>query len=245
MIPSTKHVLVSVIIPVKNGAAFIVDALNSIKIQNEFKENNIEVIVIDDASTDQTVDLVKSTMPQAHILSCNYARPSTVRNVGLKKAQGEFIAFLDHDDKWPLDKISKQLALFKDNPHADIVLGRTQYMAMPGYDLPPMQFPYADNSLYHVHLGSALVKKTVFDTIGDFDTHLQFSEDHDFFFRARESKLGIIKSPEIALIYRLHQHNMTKNLNIAQVQLSAVLRQSLKRRDQLETTQLKYFSFNI
>lgn len=227
---STNPILVSIIIPVHNGAELIQDALNSIHAQKYIDPTQLEIIVIDDHSTDNTVNIVKANSPAAQLLSCQENNPGKVRNHGLLKARGKFIAFLDHDDLWPEDKLFHQLNLFQTHPNADIILGKIQYQALPGHVVPPMRFPYPDNCIYHVHLGASLFKKTVFETIGYFDPNLRFSEDIDLFMRARENALNLIQSEPIALIYRLHSNNMTRDLDSSGLQLNTALRQSLKRR---------------
>ena len=124
---STNPILVSIIIPVHNGAKLIQEALNSIHAQKYIDPTQFEIIVIDDNSTDDTVNIVTTNSPSAQLLSCQEHNPGKARNHGLLKARGKFIAFLDHDDLWPEDKLFHQLNAFQTHPNADIVLGKIQY----------------------------------------------------------------------------------------------------------------------
>ena len=112
--------LVSVIIPNYNSSLYIEDTINSVLNQSY---ENIEIIVVDDFSTDDSVELV-SKISQNHKnikiikLESNFGRPAGPRNIGLDCAQGDFIAFLDSDDIWHHQKIEIQLKKMKEEDSA-------------------------------------------------------------------------------------------------------------------------------
>lgn len=124
--------LVSVIIPAYNAEKFISEALDSVFAQTY---RPIEVIVIDDGSTDRTAEIVKDysivkinktiktdiTKIELRYLYQENGGPSKARNTGIKAAKGEYIAFLDADDLWMSDKIEKQIQLFKKDPKIDVI----------------------------------------------------------------------------------------------------------------------------
>ncbi len=112
------------------------------------------------------------------------------------------------------------------------MLGRIQYVAIDGGEIPDIEFENLDQkTLSHVHLGSGLYRRRAFDQLGGFDEQLRFSEDVDWFMRAREAKLRIEILPDVTLVYRLHDSNMTRDAKerIAASTLTA-LKQSLDRR---------------
>ncbi len=110
----TQTGLVSVIIPTYNRAATIRAAIDSVRAQTY---PHLEVIVVDDGSTDETYQLLKSYQQERKIvyLSQGNSGPAAARNHGIKMAHGEFIAFLDADDRWLPGKLAKQLPLFADS----------------------------------------------------------------------------------------------------------------------------------
>ena len=116
--------LVSVIIPAYNAEKSIGDALDSVFAQTY---RPIEVIVVDDGSTDKTAEVVKKYQKlNAHNVNLTYmyqqnSGPSKARNIGIRKAHGEYIAFLDADDHWMQEKLDKQVQIFNRDPNVDIV----------------------------------------------------------------------------------------------------------------------------
>lgn len=109
--------LVSVIMPMHNSEPYIADAIKSVQAQTY---KNWELIVIDDASTDASRDIVRQYMENDARISLlinprPIGMPSEPRNYGIKSANGSFIAFLDSDDMWLPSKLAQQLPLFRDN----------------------------------------------------------------------------------------------------------------------------------
>lgn len=101
-------ILVSIIIPAYNASNYIKDAINSVLLQSY---KNIEIIIIDDNSTDDTVNIVKSYDSKFIKLICNSQNygPGVCRILGLRKASGDYLAFLDADDIWSEEKLENQL----------------------------------------------------------------------------------------------------------------------------------------
>ena len=102
--------LVSVIIPNYNGAPFIAEALETVF---EQRLNNLEVIVIDDGSTDNSMEILERFRSQIKLISTENFGAAAARNSGMKAARGEFIAFLDSDDLWTKDKLTRQLYMLQ------------------------------------------------------------------------------------------------------------------------------------
>ena len=103
---------ISVIIPTFNSESTIRRTLDSVYAQEGLgQEFDLEVIVVDDCSRDQTVSIVKEYDPILFEQKANRGGPNFGRNIGLDQATGDFICFLDHDDEWTVDKIQSQLAV--------------------------------------------------------------------------------------------------------------------------------------
>lgn len=117
--------LVSVIIPVYNGEAFLAEAVESIQRQNC---HSLEIIIVDDGSTDSTGSVVASLQADVrYVYQPNNSGPAAARNRGLQMAQGNVIGFLDADDDlWPDNKLAVQLACLAAQPRTEIVLGYVQ-----------------------------------------------------------------------------------------------------------------------
>ena len=104
-----KYPLVSIIIPLYNAELFIIETIDSILSQTY---NNFEIIVIDNASTDNSIKLIKNlknTKIRIISLKINSGGPAKPRNIGIENSNGEYIAFLDSDDIWHKDKLKIQI----------------------------------------------------------------------------------------------------------------------------------------
>lgn len=115
--------LVSVIIPAYNAEETIIECLESV-LQQTYK--NIEIIVVDDGSVDNTYSIIKKYLcihkiQNIKIFQITNSGPSNARNYGIVHAKGKYIAFLDSDDKWTHDKIEKQVLYLKNNPQIDLL----------------------------------------------------------------------------------------------------------------------------
>lgn len=116
--------LVSIIMPAYNAEKFIAESIESVLAQTY---PNFELIVIDDCSPDQTVEIVQNYVSKdKRVKFFKKERNQGVaeaRNTGLNHAKGDFVAFLDSDDKWVEDKLEKQLAVLKERNDIDVVYG--------------------------------------------------------------------------------------------------------------------------
>ena len=92
---------ISVIVPVHNGAAFISEALRSVKSQTLPPD---EIIVVDDGSSDESADIVRREHPDVVLIAQPRGGPAAARNAGARRARCDALAFLDHDDLWPPER---------------------------------------------------------------------------------------------------------------------------------------------
>jgi glycosyltransferase involved in cell wall biosynthesis len=219
--------LISVIIPAYNAARFLPDAVASIRRQQYAP---LEILIVDDGSEDECERVATELGESVRYVRQQRAGPAAARNRGLELARGEFIGFLDADDEWPEQKLSIQLARLLAQPELDVVLGRVRYAALEGGEIPDLQYEGPEPILSNVHLGSGLYRRRAFDRVGGFDPSLQYSEDVDWFLRARELNLHVIILRPVTLIYRLHGGNMTANRERADRFLPLALKRSIERR---------------
>lgn len=199
---------ISVIIPVFNGGNFIAEAIDSVLNQTTTVD---EIIVIDDGSTDNTAQLLRSYSNKIKYIFQNNLGVSAARNNGVRLARSKYIAFLDHDDIYLPNKVADALSIFTANPKADIVLGKWEYLfSDPIFEEIHRKKVGTTNSTSGVLVGSYVFKKTVFEKIGYFDEKLKFAEDVDLMMRINNSNLQIIHSEQLYLKYRSHNTNSTK-----------------------------------
>lgn len=188
--------LISVIVPTFNRRHVLPRALDSVLKQRG--AGLVELIVVDDGSTDETADLVRANYPQARLLRQENRGVSAARNVGIQAAQGEWIALLDSDDYWLEEKLARQLAAIAKQPglrlcHTEEIWIRN------GVRVNPMKkHQKSGGSIYQrclplccISPSSVLIHRTVFDEVGLFDETLPACEDYDLWLRvcAREAVL--------------------------------------------------------
>jgi len=141
--------LLSAIVPTYNAAGFLAEAIESIRWQTY---QPVEIIVVDDGSTDDTAEVVRGLGGEIRYVEQANAGPAAARNRGLELAQGELIAFLDADDRWPRDKLEIQVPRLLGNPELDLVLGRIQYVDLGARKKIDYQFEGPDQTLSLIHI---------------------------------------------------------------------------------------------
>lgn len=187
----TKQPLISIIIPAYNAESFISDAIRSVLAQDE---QRYEILVIDDGSTDKTIEVVHAITDQRLRLlqqSSNQGA-SAARNRGLKEARGEYLAFLDADDSWSPYFLSTMLAAIQ-QPLAMVYCDdyRTSFAETIHWQapepLPIIEKTMADIFAHpYMATGALLFRRDVLAKVMGFNTELQTAEDIDFVLRIAE-----------------------------------------------------------
>jgi glycosyltransferase involved in cell wall biosynthesis len=214
--------LVSVVIPVFNGERFLREAVESVLAQ---KYSPVEIIIVDDGSTDGTATVARSLSETVRYLHQTNQGPAAARNRGIKQARGSLIAFADADDLWPADKFELQLPYLITAPAIEIVMGRIQQVLLSATKADEFAEP-----AFSVNLGSAVIRKSVFERVGLFDETMRYSEDVDWFMRARETGVAITTIDAVTLFYRQHEQNMTRGKSTSELNVLKALKKSLDRR---------------
>ncbi|MGA2212073.1 MAG: glycosyltransferase [Bryobacteraceae bacterium] len=199
--------LISIVIPVRNGAPFVPSAMDSIRAQDY---PNLEVLMIDDGSTDGLAQKLKHCPDFVRYMRQEQQGPAAARNRGIRESTGGFIAFLDIDDLWTSRHLRTLLRALEENTEAGIAQGRIrQFWIDPGgrcFRTAPYRMPY---------LGACLFRRTVFRQCGLFDERMPYGEDYDLIFRCWEQDVVKVHVPEVSLLYRRHANNMTRGRNHA------------------------------
>jgi glycosyltransferase involved in cell wall biosynthesis len=219
--------LVSVVIPVFNGERFLREAAESVLAQ---KYAPIEILIVDDGSTDGTENVARSLPENVRYLHQTNKGPSAARNRGIEHAQGTLIAFADADDLWPAAKLDLQLPYLIKDPATEIVMGRIQQVRLAETVHGQIQAEEFGEPAFSVNLGSTIIRKSVFERVGMFDETMRYSEDVDWFMRAREAGAAIKTIDAVTLFYRQHDENMTRGKSTYQLNILKTLKKSLDRR---------------
>ena len=211
--------IVSVVIPSYNAGLYIRETLLSVLAQTV---TDFEIIVVDDGSTDNQKSVILEVAKNDERIKYFYINNqgvSAARNFGYEKTKGQFIAFLDADDVWLEDNLDEKLKKFKSGDfglvHSDAHLidefSVNADKTLQGNEGDLLELMLTWESTQVPGPSSVLVKRTVLDSIGLFDTNLSTSADHDFFLRVA-SKYRIGRVPKITWMYRIHCNNMHKNV---------------------------------
>lgn len=210
--------LVSIIIPTFNSEKFIKNSILS-AIEQSYKFT--EIIVIDDGSTDNTLDIVRSFGDMVRWESQSNQGAAVARNRGLKLAQGTFIKFLDADDILLPDCLEKQVALSQElsTKSKAIVYGDAQWIDQDGRvirsSLPKPRQPRQDqiaHILSQCPLTSCpLHRRDYLEAIGGFNPTLTRKQEHDLHLRLVLSGVEFIHHPDI--VYQYRQHNQINRLS--------------------------------
>ena len=226
--------LISVIIPVFNGQAYLAQALESVLAQTY---PDIEVVVVDDGSSDASLQVAagfaeRRLAGRLRLLQQSQRGPGAARNLAIKEARGDLLAFLDCDDTWTPNKLEIQITYLNDNPGVEGVFGFARQFYSP--ELSPEQrrkiyCPAQPQPGFVV--GTLLIWRAAFERIGKFGEQWRVGEFVDWYCRAREQGFSYQLLPELMLMRRLHNHNLGLRERES-VDLATILLGSLRRRRQ-------------
>ncbi len=185
--------LVSVIIPAWNAEKLIKETIESALNQTY---PNIEIIVIDDGSTDDTANVIKSIKDPriTYHYQENTGLPACGRNKGAKLAKGQYLAFLDSDDLWLPQKIEKQMVIMEENLKIGLIATNAWCLRLYEKTNIPLftkkiKTGYLTSSIFfpqHIICNSTvIIRRNVYESIGGCNeaSDLRASEDHDLFIR--------------------------------------------------------------
>ncbi len=225
-----KKPLVSVIIPAYNGEKYLAEAIESIHRQNY---SPIEIIIVDDGSTDKTAQIEKDIKGNVNYVYQINRGPAAARNRGIQLAKSQFLAFLDADDLWPENKLQMQFEHLEEDPFVEIVMGHVQCLKLLKGNNNRYHFEKFANPFFTFLFGAVLFRKSVFDKIGLLDESLRFSEDVDWFLRAKEAGTSMITLPQATLLYRIHENNMVREKEIRNRGMLVMLKKSIDRKREI------------
>lgn len=215
---SSKNLDVSIIIPTYNRASILREALECVYAQDY--EGPKEIIVIDDNSTDDTVEMIESNFPDVLLIQLDKnVGPSAARNIGIMKAKGSFISFLDSDDLWECNYLSSQLEVLKKEREqqtknvsvSSTIEWNTKTGKRSEYNQKPNLKSYKSPIHHLLSKGSfvfspssIVLPRTFIDDVGIFDESLRFGEDTDLYIRLLLSGYDFLYESQTYSIRRKH-----------------------------------------
>ena len=220
--------MITVIVPVYNGATYLEDAVASVLRQTHAPS---EVIVVDDGSTDCSRQIAEAFPPTVRYLRKENGGPASARNFGIATATGEFLAFIDQDDLWHVSKLERQMACFDAEPELDLCYtlvdlfwdsaliseerayhGHKRTRRVPGYVMPTL-----------------LGRRSAFSRVGPLDESLVFGDGTDWAMRALDAGLHVKLLPEVLLYHRMHKGNLTRHRERSEREFVRIARSHLDR----------------
>ena len=216
--PGTRP-LVSVIVPVFNGARYLREALDSILRQTY---QPVEVIVVDDASTDETGIVLDEFGPRIRRAVQPRSGQSVARNRGVELATGRYLAFLDADDLWPDQKLAAQVAMLEEDPQCDLLFGHAeQFRQNAGAPSKPAPGPLP---------GTLMVRRDVWLRVGPLRSDVKVGEFLDWLLRARERGMRERMDGRVWLRRRIHGDNLGVRERDARGDYVRLLKEAMDRR---------------
>jgi glycosyltransferase involved in cell wall biosynthesis len=209
--------LVSVIIPAYNSSQWIRGTIQSALSQSY---PNVEVLVIDDASTDDTWKILQTYKPPVRVFRNDQNRGiSATRNRSIQESRGSYIALLDHDDLWNPDKLVKQMQLFEKNPDLGLVFCDCWCATDDGrrwryFEERPAARGHVFNKLLQdnfIPCPTAVIPKRFLETLGVFREEFRCGEEYELFLRiAKQSPVDYVDEPLVT--YNIHDRNYSSRI---------------------------------
>jgi glycosyltransferase involved in cell wall biosynthesis len=230
-------ILISSIVPVYNGENYLAEAIESI-LKQDYEPS--EIIVVDDGSTDGTGAVAARYGKRLRYFRQDNAGPAAARNLGINAATGDFIAFLDADDLWHSEKLSRQMSRFEARPELDYCVGHVQNFWIPELKEEEKRFRghRISKPLPGYVTGTLMARRRLFDSVGLFNTAIVHADDTDWFLRAEDRGGTMELLPDVLLYRRLHTGNLSRlKAPSSRDQYLTVLKSALDRRRLGKTTE--------
>ncbi|MBR5662651.1 MAG: glycosyltransferase [Bacilli bacterium] len=212
-----KYPKVSIIIPVYNGENYLSYAIKSALRQTY---SNLEIIVVNDGSTDKTAKICKKYKNKIKYIEKENGGVSSALNIGIQNMTGEYFSWLSHDDLYYSNKIEKEIEYLINNNLLNtktIVYSNFSTIDAKGKLISNIEFntydvnKFSDFSLLRIAVNglSLLIPKFAFDDVGLFDTKLSCVQDYKLWFKMIKNNYKFVHIPEILVTTRVHSKTVT------------------------------------
>jgi len=218
---------ISVVVPAYNGERTILETIKSIQ-QQTFSD--FELIVINDGSTDRTLEpLATVEDPRLKVFSYENGGLPVARNRGIARAMGEFITFIDADDLWTPDKLELQLAALQQHPEAGVAYSWTLVMDEKGEGFYPGKSVSFEGNVYPQLLlsnfiasgSNVMLRREAIASVGEFDPTLRSCEDWDYWLRVA-ARWSFVVVPKHQILYRQSSGAMSSKVEVMEKNLLIV-----------------------
>lgn len=221
-----RQPVVSVVIPVRNNERFLGAAIESV-LNGGYDDH--EIIVVDNDSQDGSGEVARR-------YAVRYFRQPDLgqaggRNTGVRMARGELIAFLDSDDEWTPDKLTRQVGHLLAHPELDFVIAHMRAVLEPGVPRPGWMPPeWLTTGERGALPGTLLARRSAFGRAGLFDPAYEITSDTDWLVRATDAGLRHDVLPEVLLRWRIHGGNTSYRRGELKDDLLRTMRASVARK---------------
>ena len=214
---------ISCVIPVYNGERHLGEAIESVLHQTE---PALEIIVVDDGSTDRSAEVVRSFGQRIRYEWRDHRGVSAARNSGIRMAKGELVCQLDADDVFVDCKLEVQAERFRMRPGLEFCAALTENFWSPELPEDERDHQSVMTEAWPRHLSTWLFRKPLFERTGGFDEDMRLSQDVDWLLRATIGEAVCETVPRILSRRRLHHLNNTR---VAREECRAALLQSVSQ----------------
>ncbi len=218
--------LVSVIVVARNSEKYLVEAIDSIIAQTY---PNLEIILVDGQSSDNTATIAKS-YPQIKYVYQDTLGLSNARNLGIENTKGEFLSFLDSDNRWSSDKVELQAQILINNPEIQYVSANLQLFTTQ--DDENLRQGYQENVLKEAKWartpGILMARKELFNRVGMFATEYKIAGDLEWFVKVQKQNIPTFALPNVLLYKRIRDNSLSTRSQVNRQEVMRVLHKYMK-----------------
>jgi glycosyltransferase involved in cell wall biosynthesis len=223
--------LVTIILPVYNGELYLQETLDSIREQDY---RNLELIAVNDGSTDQSLDILTDAQPDI-LLNVDNGGVAKARNIALQNASGEYICFIDQDDLWHRDKTAVQVNAMMADPTHMYGICQQQYFVSEGDILPAWcKQRWLDEPQEGLLPSALIIRQKFAKKFGLFDESMPVTSDIDMFFRLRDKSVPFFNIQKPLLRRRVHKFNQSSDTKMIRSEILRTIRETMIRRRKIQ-----------
>ena len=220
--------MLSVVIPVRNGERHLPATIESVLLEHV---DPIEIIVVDDGSTDGSAAVAESFGTPVRCLRREARGIAAARNAGWIDTKSQFVMHLDADDLVVPGTVALRLAVLTGNPDVDMVTGHFESFFSPDLDAEARARIVLPEGPRRGHIaGSSIIRRDLIDRLGPLDEQFRGAADIDWYARATEAGIGIVVLSDVVLRRRIHGRNLNLTSGDQNIERLRMVKAALDRR---------------